>query len=315
MTIVINLSKPLDFFPLFDKDLPVELFNVFGGSIFEENLSLFDRHFLDSEIIVLENEIRQNIIPDKIISGKLFLPLVSFFEKIFLIVSFNNFYQNDPKIFLFPANVRIGNFRLLVDLLNRISKNDVLYSQPVIFFVGEGKDCRQLIERTELEEKVSGLEVFSAKNFIPAEQNLRKNENLFGFTEMCYLHSLRLKEIFCSTKEVAEIYFETEELWGKDSSWEEVLLSIKKLNLEEMIVRENPFILKFNNLKTYSGIRSLFDFFETDENHNLIKGNVECSNVQDSIIVNENDTKILAKNQSNILIFAKNGIERIEMIE
>ncbi len=316
MVITINLSKPLDFYPLSENFIPIELFNIFGDSIFEENLSSFSKFFPDFEIIVLENEVKQNIVTE-MVTGELFLPVTSFYEKIFLLASFINSYNGDPKILLFPGNLKILDFKIFVDLVNVILRNDILYSHPIIFFVSGDENFDNFVEKTCFLEKIEDTDIFIAKKFISVSDYITRKdkENLFGFTGIFYMHSLKLKEIFCSVKEVAELYFEFEEGWGNRVNWNNMFLKLKKIKLDELIMNENPFVVKYNGgVKRFSNFSDLFDFFKTDENNNIVKGNFEYSNVKNSILINQEKIKIFLKNQTNILCLAKNSIVRMEKI-
>ena len=316
---MLSLSKPLDFFPIYETKIPTELIKISSESLFQTNLKILKEFFNEYDIIVIENEIRQiNTIYSNttdLISNFIFLPELSLYEKIFLLVSFVNTFSFDPKILYLPSNLKIFNFENFSNTIRKILKNEILFSQPLIFFTFTEGNFKFLIEKTEFTEVINGIEVNTAKDlkFYPFFKDNEQKPP--GYSECFFLHSSKLKEIFCAEKEISEIYFLCEYAWLNKKEWKKIIPLVKQLDIKKLIFAENPLLIKIDtSVRFYESVRDLFDLIALNEDRNIIKGNISYSKVLDSILLNEDNIEIIISNQSHILLLAKNGIIKIDKI-
>ncbi len=306
MKCLFNLSKPFDFYPLYDLRA-IELFELNGVSILNYNINEFSKKLKEDDFIIVENETKQ-------FSGVgrdlIFLPELSFFERLFLISAFINSHFIDPKVVVISGNVIFENMTNVFRTIDNILSDEFLYSYPLIFFCAEKGNFTDFIEKANHE---SFSQFYFFKKFATLKDFESDKERFFGFSGFYYFHSIKLKEIFCSNEDTANIYFMAENAWKSGEEWEEIIENLNKINIMETIAKENPLIIKIDsNVKFYRRLYDFLDFFDTDENNNIIMGNVTIKNVKNSIVINKDDTRLLIINQSNCLVLAKNGCVRIE---
>ncbi len=308
MTFVFNLSKPLDFYPIYDF-LAIELFELENISILKNNIDKFSKKFNKDNFIIVENEVRQY---SQIVRDVIFLPELSFFEKMFLICAFINSQFFDPKVVVISGNVVYENIDRIFKSIDNLLQDEFLYSYPLLFFGGENGNFTTFIEKSE-HENINQFYFF--KRFAGQKEYETNKERFLGFAGFYYFHSIKLKEIFCSNENIAHIYFMAESAWKLEEKWESVIENLKKINIVELITKENPILLKLDsNIKFYNKTSDLLDFFDTDENKNIIRGKVNIENVKNSIIINNDNVEIFIKNKSNTLVLAQNGYIRVENI-
>ncbi len=312
MTFVINLSKPFNFFPFYD-NIPLELLTIDENSILKHNISILSKK-LDGEFILLQNETK---FPVDIINNVVFFPKMSFFNKLFLLTSFINANFFNPKVFVMSGNVIFDNVESMIKMMNKIIKDEFFSHHPFLFFGNNEVNCNSFIEKDDFKESINGLELFSFKRFLNRREYeiLQKKDNLIGFLEFFYFHSLRLKEVFCSNEESADLYFLCEGAWQHEENWQDVVEKLANLNIEEIIIKEKPLILPLSvKAKFYNKIVDLLDFFKTDEHKNIIRGNVNIENVYGSIIINTGENEIIVRNESGLLILSDGYVQRIESL-
>lgn len=305
MTFVFNLSKPLDFYPISDF-MAIELFELDNISILKNNIDKFSTKFNKDNFIIVENEIRQY---SQIIRNVIFLPELSFFERMFLICAFINSHFFDPKVFVIYGNVVYENIDRIFKSIEKILQDEFLYSYPLLFFGGENGNFTTFIEKSDNDQ------FYFFNRFAGQKEYEANKEKFLGFAGFYYFHSIKLKEIFCSNENIAHIYFMAESAWKLEEKWESVIENLKKINIMELIIKENPILLKLDsNVKFYNKTSDLLEFFDTDENKNIIRGKVNIENVKNSILINKDNVEIFIKNKSNTLVLAQNGYVRIENI-
>ena len=320
MLVVFDLSKPIDFFPLYSRYIPLENFDKLGNSHLERTIETISKIHPATNFLIIENITKSTINYPQNVGEILFIDEeLDLFEKLFLISSFITSCTNETKVLFLKANIIIENVENFFKTIKKILSSHSNYTLPLIFFSFKNEIKNSFLEIAEIVEKNERESFYLVKDILKIIDPQKKNKNLKNFCEVCYFHALKLKEIFCAEKESSEIYFEFEEMWHKKTfyleEWNRIIRSIKNLDIKAKLLSEGISTTEIESeVNIIEKIKDLFKIFIPDENNNLIKGKVIYNNLKNSIVINESNSEIYISSMSDILIFNNAKFSRIEKL-
>jgi hypothetical protein len=320
MLFVFDLSKPLDFFPIYSNPIPLENFNKFGITHLERAIDTITTLNPETNFLVVENIEKSTFDYPPYVREILFIKEeLNLFEKLFLISSFITSCTNETKVIFLKGNIIIEKIENFFKTIKKILSSHSNYTLPVIFFSFKNEIKNSFLEIADIIEKNEKESFYLVKDILKIIDPQKKNKNLLNFCEVFYFHALKLKEIFCREKESSEIYFECEEMWNKKTfyleEWNKIIGNIKTLEIKTKILSEG---VVATNIESEAGIiekiRDLFKIFNSDENNNLIKGKVIYNNLKNSIVINESNSELYISNMSDVLVLKNEQLSRIEKL-
>ena len=340
MVIVFYLSEPVDFSPVYDFNIPVELIELYKKekNILDKLTGQFMEYFPEADYFVLDGGINPSYYKVSGSIDSLNLPSSNLFSRLFLFSAFSNANSLPPFTVFVPGNLEVADFEKLSSAIRKAAGNPVSSSGFTFFTAFEG-DFEEYAEIGETIVRDDNFILNRFKDFIASaelKKRLEKNENLikrklfsgnlniFSFNNIKISESLEgLQKTFNKTEDIGEInllslYYLLTESWRDGRSINTVLSeAILNLNTWDFKCFVKTVDEKFSvsvdaGYLEIKGLTGLLDKLPVDENGNFILGKANIKNITNSIIINKSDQILNVSNMNRALVISKNGIVRID---
>lgn len=334
MIIVFYLSEPVDFSPIYEIDLPVELIGSQLGSNLDKLTGRFREYFPDADYFVIDGGAKPSYHK---ISGKidtLNFPSSKIFTKLFLFSAFSTINILSPVTIFIPGNLMIKNFEKLSEKLRVTAKNSISNS-GFTFFSAEKGNYLKYIERGETILRNDDFILNGIKDFVTITETnkwMEKNKNIkftdkfLGQTNIFSFNNIKFCEILSNLSGdkdegfLQPLYYLLTDAFKDEKSintvMPEIILKLDSLSFEKFInaVEEKFTVPVDSEFMEIDGLTGLLNTLPLDENGNYILGDVKQKGITNSLIINENGQPLIVSNMNGVLVLSKNGITRIESL-
>ncbi len=324
--IVFYLSNPVDFYPVYDYPIPIELFDFDGFSVFGN---------LYRQIFEIFPQAEYYLIGEGLIKSPDFYPGINKFNfpsgnplaRLILFTAFSIAYRLNPFTVFLPSNIILDDPEILTTLIKNISENPVSLS-AITLISGSGREFPFYIEASEIISRSDELTLNGIKKFITLEEIKKIKETgsndvivekYFGRTGILTFNSMKFGEIISSyTEDLGELFYLLVQAWidGKSvqTSIREIIKSLTDYNLYDIFSKTDDKFMASPGIK-FKEIASCGKFPEAlplDSQGNYILGGAFFDRVFDSIIINKSNKPVILKNLNQVLVLSRDGTVKIE---
>lgn len=318
MNVIFTLSEPRDFFPIYGKKIPIELFRLENGICFDGTYGLFREYFPDADNTVI-GEGGPSVVSE--IADKcdlLSVPSNHLFTRVFVYASFSASQKKQGLCLFHPGNVKIGDMDRFAPILRAIAKDPVA-SGAMVFYSFNGKQHDFFIEKGE---KISG-ELCSIKAFKTAadvaawkDKNKDRDEKnvfcpgsgVFSFNPMSLMENLTSEN-----EDLRSLFHIMANAWQEDKAIAGLLkesagvlngfdlLDLLK-NIDDKLVMETG-----TDLQRVDSFGDMLPALPLDEQGNYVSGDAELDRVFRSAVINQGGNKIKISGLNDVLVLSNDS--------
>jgi len=328
MNLVFLLSEPVDFSPIYDRKIPLELIPYPGQSLYERNYDEWKGFFPSSHVYVIDPGNRPTFHRIAGNADSLNIPSSNLFTKLFLFSSFATAHSISSLSLFVPANYFYKDIKNIAKSVIAALKTPLCPESLTFFSIQSGHSARY-IQKGEILFQNHSIQVRGINNFITLSQYLVWKEKNMDVKDSPYvesssiilLNTIRFREYIVQKNEsFHDLFLLLERMW-RDSTTPLSMLSETSSVLDSFVLEdtiedmEDLFLINLST--TAERIDTLMQFLNTlprDQAGNYISGNVIVENVQNSLLINESLSPYYVSNLKNILALSKNGVVKIRSL-
>lgn len=329
MNIVYNLSNALDFKPVFDRNIPLELFPIDGKSLFEGLHEKLEASLPDEDYYVIDSSLNPSFHTVDKKLDVLNLPSVNMLTKMILFSSFTIAYELNPLSLFMPANIYFQDVVPLTASVSNAAKSSLLRSS--ITFIGARRGrYSDYVEKGDLIVSDQQLEIYGIKKICSSatvtawkEKNPDRKESLFflGSSRIVLFNALKLQEFISAfSEELYDIMVMLIGAWKDGRSINTVLRDTIEIldgyTLEDLLQSvDEKFTVGFiGEFLEVNSIETLMCKLPLDKSRNWVEGPAKLEHVMDSFIVNRGPGEISIKGVQRLIVLSKGGDTAIKGI-
>lgn len=320
MNVIFTLSKAADFFPLYAKKLPIELFRLENGILFDGTYGLFREYFPEADNTVV-GEGGPSVVSE--ITDKcdlLNVPSGNMFTRMFVYASFSAAHNRKGLCLFHPGNAKVTDMDVFAPVLRKIANDPVASASLVVYsFNGPVTGGRQNDFVIEKGTKVTG-DLCSVKAFRTAgdvaawkEKNKYRDEKeVFcpGSGVLSFNPVSLIDSVAAGNEELRSLYHVLVSAWEDPGSAGTLLkdacavldgfdlLELMK-NADDKLFVEVP--AKLDRIGSFG---DMLPTLELDGQGNYVSGNAELDRVFRSAVINQGEMKLLVSGLNDVLVLS-----------
>ena len=316
MNVIFTLSEPKDFFPIYGKKVPIELFRLENGILFDSTYALFREYFPDAEHTVVGEGGASvvNEINDK--CDMLNVPSSRLFTRVFVYASFSASRNRNGLCLFHPGNARVRDMDLFAPVVRKIAV-DPLASGSLVFYSFSGRGKGPYIEKGEkVSDFLGSVKAFRTLADVAAWKIKNKDADeketfcagseVFSFNPMGLVESLTAEN-----EDLRSLFHAMTDAWEKEGNAIGALLKesaavLDGFDLLELVKNaDDKMVVEIGTeLDRFDCFGDLLPDLPLDEHENFIEGNADLSDVSRSAVINQGTNLIKVAGLNNVLVLS-----------
>ena len=318
MNIVMFLSHPVNLSPFYKEPVPLELFDVGDRCLYEKNYEAWKRQFPDSPVFVIDSS--RNRIFSELCgnSDTLNIPSESVFSKTFIFSAFSCSLSLSPLTLFTPGYLDTHSLPALCMKVSNFLKTP-LGADSLTFFSSGRRPSPLSIELGDIVFRKGNNEIFSIKKISPARDS--RIDGFLSMSSVFTLNTFQFKDFLSETNNyLHEIFQNLEKSWKNQATLRSLLNSsiaeLDSMKFEEVIINmEEKFAVNAGSMPGEIDTPGrLLGTLVRDSHGNYTEGEIDLSEVSDSLVINRSGIKLVMSNMKGSLVMASREGMRIESL-